>query len=350
MNDLVNLLREVILDQSLERIFITRGIASLLTIGAVSLPAQAVTVVIQEKCCEGTLVAKDANNKDYDGTYKFAVRDEYDSVKKQRKLTIKQTDGPVKKSNGTYATITIENVNDQPNSNDPLNFEGPATYHNPDGTLGDTGTITSGSLNNRILDFTFKTPKRDFIFTGTDLCQANLVNNVSSMSCPVNLSYFVNPGDNASFLGDYNLGVEYNWNISRQQGTIKITQLSGPPNATTNTGGWYVESPITSFYNSAPPIAFEGTNVPYYDSAGNLLGIGSFTNGSLVDRDLSFIFNNGTQDFIFTPSLTPSPEICVPEPSNILSLLAVSSIGTGLTLKRKLMISKFSERELEKVG
>jgi hypothetical protein len=164
------------------------------------------------------------------------------------------------------------------------------------------------------------------------------------------LSYFVNPGDNASFLGDYNLGVEYNWNISRQQGTIKITQLSGPPNATTNTDGWYVESPITSFYNSAPPIAFEGTNVPYYDSAGNLLGIGSFTNGSLVDRDLSFVFNNGTQDFTFTPSLTPSPEICVPEPSTTLGFLVLGTLGAASTLNRKLKPSKLTTKELEKVG
>jgi K+/H+ antiporter YhaU regulatory subunit KhtT len=147
MNDLVNLLRQVILDQSLGRIIITRGIVALLTMGAISLRAQAATVVILDKCCETTLSYK-STNQDYAGKYRIQVKVIWDSVTKERTITITQIEGPVKRTELSSASIT-EDAEFEPNPQTPIMFGGDSLL-----TIGnrtDIAVIQNGSFNNGIL-------------------------------------------------------------------------------------------------------------------------------------------------------------------------------------------------------
>ena len=66
------------------------------------------------------------------------------------------------------------------------------------------------------------------------------------------------------------------------------------------------------------------------------------------DVDDAFVMNNSTDTMTEITFGLISPS--VPEPSSILSLLALGTLGAASTLKRKLKPSKSTEKELEKVS
>lgn len=145
--------------------------------------------------------------------------------------------------------------------------------------------------------------------------------------------------------------------------------------------GWQNRNPVITF-NFAGPVKINAVTVYVDDSNGAgavsvpqsidlSMGSSIYNSGTLADpptsTPTSYTFSglnfsgsslqltlNRRTEWLFASEVTFDGELLggqqVPEPSSILSLLALGTLGTASTLKRKLKPSKLTEKETTKVS
>ncbi|NCS77040.1 MAG: PEP-CTERM sorting domain-containing protein [Microcystis aeruginosa K13-07] len=98
---------------------------------------------------------------------------------------------------------------------------------------------------------------------------------------------------------------------------------------------------------------FRYTNIGFISSSPSTsIDFGSLVNFQLLSSALIVVdLTDGTQvtTSVTSANFSLSPQ-AVPEPTSILSLLALGTLGAASTLKRQIKSSKPSEKETTKVG
>jgi hypothetical protein len=97
---------------------------------------------------------------------------------------------------------------------------------------------------------------------------------------------------------------------------------------------------------------FRYTNIGFISSLPSIsIDLGSRVNFQLLSSEIAVILADGTSvtTSVTSANFSLSPQ-AVPEPTSILSLLALGTLGAASTLKRKLKLSKSTEKETTKVG
>lgn len=146
---------------------------------------------------------------------------------------------------------------------------------------------------------------------------------------------------------------EYSIDFSNNSSYSDITFLRGKIGGSGNEITFpYIEALNPSLANA---LTQQFLNVFSPDAEGNinvsqfLVGEGILPSGP--DGAAGFEFNTTLdEEYIITGNLTSVASAAVPEPSSILGLLALGTLGAASTLKRKLKSSKSSEKEPTKVS
>lgn len=154
----------------------------------------------------------------------------------------------------------------------------------------------------------------------------SLINNPgSTLSLPVN-SFSITVTGASSGNGTFSLADYDFFLLDTNGGTLDFTkQLVGQPTANDPWG-----------------------TVPSSGNGGDfniLLSSGSSSAAPTGTFFFQITTSLGSGDSLYLTSFAPLAPVPVPEPSSLLGLLALGTLGTGATLMRKLKTSKFTEKE-----
>jgi hypothetical protein len=186
----------------------------------------------------------------------------------------------------------------------------------------------------------------------------------------------VNPASAGTFTWDFSFDIDTTPTSTPVRGTFTTEDILStapgpfPPYASSSFTGYKVLSitgtqgtePITALVSqgtgstSLLPSGFTNDNLFNPANIVPVGGVGAFSAGGLAyiedGEEYRLLYDQGTYMGCLTPCV-PVKNLdikLVPEPTSTLSFLALGTLGTASTLKRKLKPSQSAKKETEKVG